>query len=264
MNTKKKQKKINTNIEKVEFEIKDINEDFTKEVEEGKRIIIYVEHSKSYAKEYAFKKYISKYFEYKSDKFVIARAQFELIPIDNLKPAEVYEILRSDLNNVYSEFKNRYPDAKCKKAYAFNYALDYSSKTNKAEIMTVALLRISDEYARVQISPIVPVTKEQYDMLIGLDNSPEGVLLHELMTEQRMGIEQYGVVGYLSNGKVKTHNMYMEVLLDLMPEYQNQDGFRTKSLKYKNYRTSKSAYLFSIKTEEEKAQTREEENELIV
>ncbi len=42
--------------------------------------------------------------------------------------------------------------------------------------------------------------------------------------------------------------MYIEALLDLMPEYQKQDGFRTKSLKYKNYRTSKSDYLFSIKT----------------
>ena len=79
-----------------------------------------------------------------------------------------------------------------------------------------------------------------------------------------MGIEQYGLIGYLTNGKFKTHNMYMEGLLDLLPEYRNEEKFRPDVLEYKNYRTSQNSYLFSIKTEEEKKIYIESENESIV
>ena len=52
----------NQNNKKEPIEIKDINDDFSNEVKNRKRIIILVEHSKSYAKEYAFKTYINKRF----------------------------------------------------------------------------------------------------------------------------------------------------------------------------------------------------------
>ena len=164
----------------------------------------------------------------------------------------------------FDEFKERYPEAKLEKPFSFNYAIDYSEKTQIGEIMTVALMRVSQEYARTQISPIVKLTKKQYEMLIGKDESYEGKLLNEILTEKRMGIEQYGLIGYLTNGKFKTHNMYMEGLLDLLSEYRNEEKFRPDVLEYKNYRTSQNSYLFSIKTEEEKKLYIESENESIV
>lgn len=249
---------------RVELEVKDINDDFSKEIEQRKKIIILAEHSKSYAKEYAFKAYANKRFKYRGDKYVIAIAHLDFIPLENLKPNVLFEILKNDLNKVYDEFVSRYPNALLEKPFSFNYALDYSEKTNKAEIMTIAVMRTSEGFARVQFSPIAPITKEQYDMILGKVDTEEGRLLHDIMTEKRSGIEQYGIVGYLTDGKIKTHNMYMEVLMDLIPDYKNVDGFRTKLLEYKNYRVHKSAYLFSIKTEEEKKAHMEEEKESIV
>ena len=41
--------------DKIEIPIKNINDDFSEEIKKRKRIIILVEHSKSYAKEYSFK-----------------------------------------------------------------------------------------------------------------------------------------------------------------------------------------------------------------
>ena len=130
--------------------------------------------------------------------------------------------------------------------------------------MTITLMRVTNDYSRVQFSPIVSISKEQYNMLMGKDESQEGKLLYDILTEKRMGIEQFGLIGYLTNGKFKTYNMYMESLADLIPEYKNEDKFRPKLLEYKNYRTSKSAYLFSIKTEEEKRKHIEESNESII
>lgn len=252
------------NFRKEAIEVKDINDDFSKEISERKRIIILVEHSKSYEKEYAFKSYIDKRFDSRGDKYVIAIAYKDFITPENLNLSNVMEILNKDLNNVYDEFKERYPEAKLEKPFSFNYAIDYSEKTQIGEIMTVALMRVSQEYVRTQISPIVKLTKKQYEMLIGKDESYEGKLLNEILTEKRMGIEQYGLIGYLTNGKFKTHNMYMEGLLDLLPEYRNEEKFRPDVLEYKNYRTSQNSYLFSIKTEEEKKIYIESENESIV
>ncbi len=261
MNNNRQNKK---NQVRIELEVKDINDDFSKEIEQRKKIIILVEHSKSYAKEYSFKAYANKRFNYRGDKYVIAIAHLDFIPLEQLKPNVLFDILKNDLNKVYNEFVIRYPDALLEKPFSFNYALDYSEKTNKAEIMAMAVMRTSDEFARVQFSPIVEISKEQYDMILGRVDTDEGKLLHDIMTEKRTGIEQYGIVGYLTDGKIKTHNMYMEVLSDLIPDYKNVDCFRTKMLEYKNYRTNKSAYLFSIKTEEEKKAHIEEENESIV
>ena len=263
MNTTKKNNQ-NKKRERIEIPFKDINEDFSKEVQDRKRIIILVEHSKSYAKEYAFKTYINKRFQFKGNKYTVAVAHLDFIAIENLNPSNVVEILKSDLNKVYDEFKAKYPDALLEKPFSFNYALDYSEKSQKGEIMTIALMRVTQEYSRVQFSPIVTISKEQYNMLIGKDKSDEGKLLYDIITEKRMGIEQYGLIGYLTDGKFKTYNMYMESLLDLIPEYKNEAKFRPKLLEYKNYRTSKSAYLFSINTEEEKQAHIAESNDSIV
>lgn len=181
-----------------------------------------------------------------------------------MKPANLVDILKADLNKVYNEFKERYPEALLEKPFSFNYALDFSENTQKGEIMSITLMRVSEEYSRVQFSPIVTLTKEQYNMLNGKDDSEEGKLVYDILTEKRMGIEQFGLIGYLTDGKIKTHNMYMEGLLDLLPEYKNEEGYRPKVLEYKNYRTSKVAYIYSIKTEEEKEKYKDEENESIV
>lgn len=268
MNTIVKNRKNNVKEgkkkERIEIEFKDITEDFTKEIEERKRIIILVEHSKSYAKEYAFKTYVNKRFQYRGDKYIVAVAHLDFIPVEELKPSNLVDILKADLNKVYNEFKNRYPDSILEKPFSFNYAIDCSEKSKKCEIMTIALMRVSEEYSRVQFSPIVTLTKEKYNMLLGKDDSQEGRLLYDLITEKRMGIEQFGLIGYLTDGKFKTYNMYMECLLDLIPEYKNDEVFRPKALEYKNYRTSKNAYLFSIKTEKEKKEYIDNENESIV
>lgn len=252
------------NVKKVPIEIKNINDDFSEEIKQRKRIIILVEHSKSYAKDYAFKNYINKRFDSNGNKYVIAIAYLDYINLENLKPTNVVDILKEDLNKVYNEFHEKYPDALLEKPFSFNYALDYSDKSKKGEIMAVALMRVTEEYSRVQFSPIVTLSKEQYEMLIGKDNSKEGKLVYEILTEKRMGIEQYGIIGYLTKGKIKTHNMYMEALLDLIPEYRNEEIFRPNLLEYKNYRTSLNSYLFSIKTEEEKKECIADEQEPII
>ncbi len=240
--------------DKIEIPIKNINDDFSEEIKKRKRIIILVEHSKSYAKEYSFKTYINKRFKLNGNKYTIAVAHLDFINIENLDSKHVIEKLKDDLNKVYNDFKAKYPNAILEKPYSFNYAIDYSPKTQKAEIMTIALMRVTDEYTRVQFSPIITISKKTYDMLMGKDTSQEGKLLYDILTEKRMGIEQFGLIGYLTNGKYKTYSMYMESLMDLIPEYKNETIFRPKLLEYKNYRTSKNAYMFSIKTEDEKQQ----------
>lgn len=261
MNTRNKE---NKKKERIEIPFKDINDDFSKDIEQRKKIIILVEHSKSYAKEYAFKTYINKRFQFKGNRYTVAVAHLDFIDVYKLAPSTVIDILKEDLNRVYDEFKASHKDAILEKAFSFNYALDYSPKTQKGEIMTITLMRVTNDYSRVQFSPIVSISKEQYNMLMGKDESQEGKLLYDILTEKRMGIEQFGLIGYLTNGKFKTYNMYMESLADLIPEYKNEDKFRPKLLEYKNYRTSKSAYLFSIKTEEEKRKHIEESNESII
>ena len=47
MNTRNKE---NKKKERIEIPFKDINDDFSKDIEQRKKIIILVEHSKSYAK----------------------------------------------------------------------------------------------------------------------------------------------------------------------------------------------------------------------
>lgn len=236
-----------------EIVIKNINEDFSKEVATKKKIIILVEHSKSYAKTYTFLKYINKQFQKRGDKYVVALAQEDFIPVEDLKPQKVIEILQRDLEKNFKAFKERYPDALMEKPYSFNYALDYSEKSKKAELMSIVVLRATNAFYRVQYSPIVPITEEQYLMIKGEKNdTEEGKLLNDIMTEELMGIELYGIVGYLTSGKMKTGNIYMENLLDLLPEYKGVEGSRDKLLKYKKFRATKDAYLKSLKTEEQR------------
>lgn len=263
-NKNNKNKSNTPKREKVEIPFKDITEDFSSDIETEKKIIIFVEHSKSYAKEYAFKTYINKKFQYRGDKYIVAIKHLEFIPLENINSSRVAEILKTDLEIAYNDFKEKYPNAKLEKAYSFNYAIDYSEKSKKGEIMTIGIMKTSENYTRVQFSPIVAITKVQYDMIMGKDDSKEGKLLNDIILEKRMGIEQYGIIGYLTNGKIKTHNMYMECLLDLMSEYKNEEKFRPKILEYKNYRVSRNAYLYSIKTEKEREEFLENENEPVV
>lgn len=233
---------------KDEIIIKDIREDFSEEIKDKKRIIILVEHSKSYAKTYVFAKYINKRFKNKGRKYVIALAQEEFIDVNRLDSKCVISVLKEDMNKNYKDFKERYPEALMEKVYSFNYALDYSEKTNKAEIMSITLIRLSNEYSRVQYSPIIPISKEVYLRLIGKDkNTEEAKLLHDIITEKVMGIELYGLIGYLTEGKYKTANIYMENLLDIIPDFKMLEESRAKTLRYKKFRATKSAYMKSLK-----------------
>lgn len=243
-----------------EIIIKNVTEDFSKEIENKMRIILLVEHSKSYAKTYAFSKYINKKYSKKSEKYIIALAQEDFIDVDNIGPKSVIDILQKDLDKNFKSFKEKYPDAIMEKAYSYNYALDYSPNSNRAELMSIATMRVSDSYTRVQFSPIVSITKDQYMMLIGkMNDQEEGKLLNDIFTEKLFGIELFGVVGYLTNGKMKAGNLYMENLLDIIPEYQNVEGCRTKHLRYKKVRATKEAYLKSLKTPEEIEKLKENE-----
>ncbi|MBO5477641.1 MAG: hypothetical protein J6A15_07815 [Clostridia bacterium] len=234
--------------ELVDIGIKNINEDFTQEIKDRMKIIILVEHSKSSAKPYTFLKYANKKFEKRGDKYIVALAQEEFIDVVNTSPKDVIDILRRDMEKHYKAFKEKYPDAIMEKAYTFNYALDYSEKSKKAELFSVALVRISNTFVKSQISPIVPLTEDQYLKIIGKKNDEEeGKLLNDIINERVMGIELFGIVGYLTNGKIKTGNLYMENLLDIFPEYENVIGTRGKLLKYPKFRSRLKDYLKSLK-----------------
>ena len=71
--------------DKIEIPIKDITDDFSEEIEKRKRIIILVEHSKSYAKEYCFKTYINKKFKLNGNKYTIVIAHLDFINIEYKK-----------------------------------------------------------------------------------------------------------------------------------------------------------------------------------
>ena len=240
--------KKDNNIVKATIKIKDINEDFSEEINNNMKIVIYAEHSKSYGKNCMFENYITKKFNARADKYIIAKAQLDFIDVDQIDSQSVVEILRRDLNKVCLDFKKKYPDAKLEKSYSFNYALDYNSNEKKAEILSIALMRVTDKYTRVQYSPIIPLTEEKYLMLIGKkNNTAEGKFLNDILTEKIIGNELFGLIGYLTNGKFNTANLYTENLLDIIPEYKNEKGSRKKVLKYKKYKSTTKKYLESIK-----------------
>lgn len=237
------------NRERTEITIKNINEDFTVDIQDRMKIIILVEHSKSYAKTNTFLRYINKQFQKRGDKYIVALAQEDFIGIDKMDPQSVIEILQRDVEKHFVAFKEKYPDALMEKAYSFNYALDYSEKSRKAELMSIAAMRVSKTFVKIQFSPIVPLTEDQYLKITGMKNDEEeGKLLNDVMTEKLFGNDLYGIVGYLTNGKMKTANLYMENLLDIMPEYQNVYKSRDKVLRYKNYRTRCNDYAEHLKT----------------
>ena len=243
---------------------KDFYEDFTEEVEKGKRIIIFLSHGVSYAKEYSFLAYTNKQFNRKKDKYIVAIKHLDRIECEKMKPIEVIEILQKDINQAYDEFSKRYPDAKLEKPAAVTYAMDYSEKNKRGELMAIAIKRIDETYVRSQFSPIINLTEKQYKGLIGEDDSKEGTLLRDILTEKRLGIEQYGLAGLLTDGKLKTYDLYMQSLLDIIPNYKGIGENKKRKMVYANYRASMRAYLFSIKTEEEKQAYNDEGNEVIM
>lgn len=243
---------------------KDYYEDFTEDVEQGKRIIIFLSHGASYAKEYSFLAYVNKQFNRRKNKYIVAIKHLDRIEFENMKPYDVVNRLQIDSNEAYNEFLKRYPDAKLEKPSAVNYAMDYSEKNKRGELMAVAIKRIDEDHVRSQFSPIINLTEKEYRGLLGQDDSQEGILLRELITEKRMGIEQYGLGGFLTDGTVKTYDMYMQSLLDIVPNFKGVGEFKKRKLVYANYRASKRAYLFSIKSDDEKEEFTRESNEIIM
>ena len=142
--------------------------------------------------------------------------------------------------------------------------MDYSEKNKRGELMAVAIKRIDEGYVRSQFSPIINLTEKQYRGLIGEDDSKDGILLRDILTEKRLGIEQYGLAGYLTDGKLKTYDLYMQSLLDIIPNYKGIGENKKRKMVYANYRASMRAYLFSIKTDEEKEAFNDESNEIIM
>ena len=244
--------------------VRDFYEDFSQEVEDEKKIIIFVTHGLSYAKEYCFTTYTNKIFNRKKNKYFIACKHLPRFEYENMKPKEVIDKMQQDVNEAYDEFLRRYPNAKLEKPSCVNFAVDLSQDGKRAEFMAIALKRIDENYSRTQFSPIIPITIEQYKAIRGEDDSKEGQLLRDLVTEKRTGIEQYGIGGYLSNGKLKTYDMFMQSLLDIVPNYKDIANKKRRKVVYANYRVNMRAYMYSIRTEEENAALEAEENETII
>ena len=244
--------------------VRDFYEDFSDVVEKEKKIIIFVTHGISYAKEYSFMAYTNKIFNRKKEKYFVACKHLPRIEYENMKPIEVINAMQKDVNEAYDEFLRKYPDAKLEKPSCVNFAIDASQDGKRAEFMAIALKRIDENYSRTQFSPIIPRTIEQYKAIRGEDDSKEGQLLRDLVTEKRTGIEQYGIGGYLSNGKLKTYDMFMQSLLDIVPNYKDIANKKRRKVVYANYRVNMRAYMYSIRTEEENAALEAQENETII
>ena len=240
------------NYTKQTIKVKSFEEDLTDEINNEMGIILLVEHSKSFVKQNIFDNYITNIYKGRADKYIIVKMQADFITLDKIKPESVVAILKEDINKKYNELMQKYPNASIKRAYSFNYALDYNEKARKAEIMSIALLRTSETYALVQYSPIISIPEEKYFMLMGKYNdTEEGKLLNDIILEKVIGNELFGLIGYLTDGKYNTANLYTENLLDILPQYKDVQKARSKNLKYKKYNSTTEKYLSSLKKEVE-------------
>ena len=89
-----------------------------------------------------------------------------------------------------------------------------------------------------------------------------GVIFGDI--EKRLGIEQFGIGGFLSNGKIKSYDMFMQALLDIVPNYKEIASKKRRKVVYANYRVHMRAYMYSVRTDEENAALDAQENEAII
>ncbi len=241
--------------------IKEINEDFSKDIEDNKKIIILVEHSKSPSKIEVFKRYIERRFYKNISEYVIAIARKEQIPTNRMKPSYVTNLLEEDMKEEYENFIAKYPKAKIDSEYTFHYCIDLADDS-KGEIMSVALLRIKDGFCKIEYSPIIPISSNQYNAIVnGNEENEEDILLHNIMTEQLIGDDLYGIVGYLTNGKFTTLDMYMQNLCDIIPILKNMPKRRSKVINYKKHKINNKIYLDSLYQEKQMENVSDDELE---
>lgn len=249
-------------MSKIKINTKEINEDFSEEIKKGQKIIILVEHSKSTAKLEVFKRYIERRFYKNLSSYVIAVARKEQIPTNRMKPNFVMNLLENDMKSEYDEFSKRYPEANIENIYAFHYCIDMC-EDGSGEIMSVALMRIRDEYYKVEFSPIVPITKFEYEALVNSADDEKSIFLHNIVTEELMGDELYGLIGYLTHGKFTTLDMYMQNLCDIIPILRDIQKRRSKVVKYKKHKVNDNIYINSLSSVNNTVSDEELENTLI-
>ncbi len=248
------------------LQVVNFDDDLSEIVERKQNVIIYVEHSNSSVKRITLRKYLNQKYNMRADKFIVVQKQFDSIPVSKMSPEEVLKILTDDLKFTYNELLTRYPSIRIEKGITFNFALCFSHKSKKGEFFNLALMLIDDKYIRQQISPIITIDEKTYNMLIGKDKSKEGKLLYDIMQEKTIGYENFGIPGYISNGKYMASNLYLETLLDIIPEYRGERKLRSKALKYAKQKSTKDKYVKNLNKKiayETNKKMKEEEEELI-
>lgn len=236
---------------KVDIIIKDIEEDFSEYIENDKKIIILVEHSKSPAKLEVFKRYIERRFYKNISDYIIAIARKDKIPTNRMKPTYITNLLEANMKEEYEKFLTRYPKAQIDSEYSFHYCIDLADDAS-GELMSVALLRIKDGFCKLEYSPIIKITQNQYDAIVNRnEKTDEDVLIHNIMKEELMGDELYGIVGYLTNGKFTTLDMYMQNLCDIIPILKKMPKRRSKVINYKKHKINNKIYLDSLYQEKQ-------------
>lgn len=240
------------------LEIRDFYEDFDQEIENGMKVVLYVEHSGVFAKQDTLKNFVSRKYENRKERFIVAKKRVDMIPPEKMDYKTNLEIQRRDLDDAYNEFKARYPEAKIDRGFSFNYVIEHSDKTNKSEIMVLAVMYTKPELLRYQVSPIINITNEQYEMLMGRVDTEEGRRVNGILKEELIGNEMFGLIGYLTDGKYTSANLYLETLLDIEPDLEGVNCLRPNYLKYKKYSSTTEKYLSNLVTYEEMMTIREQ------
>ena len=230
---------------KVNVVIKNIDDDFSFEVENNKKVIILVDHSISSAKLEVFKRYIERRFYKNIDEYVIAVAKKEQIPTNRMKPGYVINLLEEDMKSVYEDFLKKNEGIIVDTEYSFHYVTDVA-EDRSGELMSVALMRTKDGFNKVEFSPIIKLKANEYDAIVNGGESEEEKIIHSIVTEQVKGDELYGLSGYLTNGKFTTLDMYMQNLCDIVPILRKMQKRRSEVVKYKRHKINNRIYLNSL------------------
>ena len=230
---------------KVNVVIKNIDDDFSFEIENNKKVIILVDHSISSAKLEVFKRYIERRFYKNIDDYVIAVAKKNQIPTNRMKPGFVINLLEEDMKNTYEEFTKKNVGIKVETEYAFHYVADVAENLT-GELMSVALMRTTDGFNKVEFSPIVKLTAKQYEAIVNGGEDEEDSLIHNIVKEEIQGDELYGLVGYITKGEFTTLDMYMQNLCDIVPIFKKMQKRRKEVVKYKKHRINNKIYMSSI------------------
>ncbi len=237
---------------KINVVVKDIDDDFSFEIENNKKVIILVDHSISSVKLEVFKRYIQRRFYKNIDEYVIAVAKKEKIPTNRMKPGFVINLLDTDMKEVFKDFKSKNEGIRVEAEYSFHYVADVC-ENGRGELMSVALMRTKDGYNKVEFSPIVKLTASQYNAIINGGETEEEKLIHGIITEEIMGDELYGLAGYITKGEVTTLDMYMQNLCDIVPILKKMQKRRKEIVKYKRHKINNKIYLNSLNNNNDKA-----------